>query len=87
METPTHKNFDSLGFVKKSKELGVKEEVAEYQAPQIEQDIGIAVSTVRDEMNSKDIATKKDLESAKNQIILWVAGLFIASGLLQHFFK
>jgi hypothetical protein len=38
-------------------------------------------------MRTKDLATKKDLEVTKNQIIIWVAGLFFASGLVQHFFK
>lgn len=38
-------------------------------------------------VQAKDIATKKDLEIAKNQIILWVTGLFVASGLIQHFLK
>ena len=33
------KNFDVLAFVKKSKELGATEPLAEYQARQIEQAI------------------------------------------------
>ncbi len=29
----------------------------------------------------------KDLETTKNQIIIWIGGLLFASGLIQHFFK
>ncbi|MDQ5921876.1 MAG: hypothetical protein QG673_1935 [Pseudomonadota bacterium] len=79
-------HFDSLEFVKKSKELGANEELAEYKARKIEQAIEIAVSSAREDIQAKDMATKKDLEIAKNQIILWVTGLFVASGLIQHFF-
>lgn len=92
------KHFDVLDFVKKSKQLGASEELAEYQARQIEQAIDFAISQAREEIDAKELATKRDLkelelsnkrdlESTKNQIILWVAGLFLASGLLQHFFK
>lgn len=87
MATLTSKHFDALAYVKKAKELGASEELAEFQARQIEQAIDVAVTTIKDEITLKDLATKRDLESSKNQIILWVAGLFIASGLLQHFFK
>lgn len=94
MAVMTANHFDALDYVKKSKELGVPEQVAEYQARQIEQSIEIAINTIRTEIENKDLATKKDIEmvraeiaQAKNQIILWVAGLFVASGLIQHFFK
>jgi hypothetical protein len=101
MATMTANHFDALDYVKKSKELGVPEQVAEYQARQIEQSIDIAVGTIRLELERKDLATKKDIKElelkietvrteisqASNKIILWVAGLFVASGLIQHFFK
>ena len=47
----------------------------------------MATSTIKEEITLKDLATKRDLESTKNQIILWVGGLVMASGLIQHFFK
>lgn len=37
-------------------------------------------------MSTPALATRKDLEVVKNQIIVWVAGLLVASGLIQHFF-
>ncbi|MCE2706682.1 MAG: hypothetical protein LW807_06360 [Proteobacteria bacterium] len=104
----TVNHFDALGYVKKSKELGVSEQVAEYQARQIEKSIEIAVSTVRAEIENKELATKKDIgevrkeieivrkeieivrkeiAQASNKTIVWIGGLFMASGLIQHFFK
>ena len=113
------KHFDSLEFVKKSKELGANEELAEYQARQIEQAIDIAISTARVEIDTRELATKKDIKElelkikeidsklelkieqvraevyqgraemhkSKYEIIIWVAGLLLASGVIQHFFK
>lgn len=46
---------------------------------------------MKKELAEKDLTTKLDLKreiaEAKNQLILWVAGMFIASGFIQHFFK
>ena len=85
--TLTSKHFDTLAYVKQARKLGTSEELAELQARQIEQAIDIAVATVKEEIALKDLATKRDLETTKNQIILWVGGLIMASGLIQHFFK
>ncbi|MFN7094099.1 MAG: hypothetical protein ACK4M7_01935 [Burkholderiales bacterium] len=106
------KHFDTLEFVQKSKELGVPEKVAEYQARQFEQAIEIAISTIKDNMESKELSTKTDIKElefkieqtraelfktieqtraeifkSKYEIIIWVAGLLTASGIVQHFFK
>ena len=60
----------------------------------IEKSIDIAVNTVRTEIESKELATKKDIETvhketaeASNKTIIWIGGLLLASGLIQHFFK
>lgn len=110
MATITNKHFDILEFVKKSKELGVDERVAELQARQIEQ-IVEAVQEQQieiDALKSKEPATKGDLfeikqeikqielkieqtrteiQKSKYEVVIWVAGLLVASGLIQHFFK
>lgn len=75
------KHFDALGYVKEAKKLGASEELAELQARQIEQAIEIAVATVKDEITLKDLATKKDIEVSKNQIILWVVGIMAANSI------
>lgn len=100
MTTITAKHFDVLSYVKKAKELGANEELAEYQARQIEQ-LADTIQEQRQEIESLkqlEPATKKDLEVLKlelqkeivqssNKIIIWVVGFIIASGLIQHFFK
>lgn len=101
MATLTTRHFDTLEYVKQAKKLGTTEELAEFQAKQIEQAIEVAISQIE----SKELATKQDIslvkqdislaklelekkiETSKNQIILWVAGLVMANGLIQHFFK
>jgi hypothetical protein len=90
MTTFTARHFDTLEYVKQAKKLGTSEELAEFQAKQIEQAIVVAVSQIE----SKELATKNDIKELElqisqtsNKIILWVCGLFVASGLLQHFFK
>ena len=64
------KHFDALEFVKKSKELGVSEPVAEYQARQFEQVIEIAVNAAKTTINDKELATKQNLELALKQLEL-----------------
>lgn len=88
------KHFDALDYVDRARALGVHEDVAKYQARQFEQAIDIAVKTARVEIENKELATKKDIEQVKAEIhkskfemVVWVAGLLIASGLIQHFFK
>lgn len=102
MMTFTAKRFDALDFVDKSKELGVDEKVAKYQARQIEQAIEIAVNSIKADMETKELATKLDIkelelklsaeiQKSKIDTILWVGGimvsLLIANGIIQHFFK
>src|SRR3990167_1906118 len=62
------KHFDALDFVKKSKALGVKDELAEYQARQLENVIDIASFTARQEFNVHELATKTDLKQLEVEI-------------------
>lgn len=55
------KHFDALGFVQKSKELGVSEQLAEYQARQLENVIDIASHATKKEVDGRELATKMDL--------------------------
>lgn len=68
MTAITTNHFDALTYVKKSKELGVPEQVAEYQARQIEQSIEIAVNTIRIEAENKDLATKDDIALVRSEL-------------------
>ena len=62
------KHFDLLNFVKKSKELGVPEPLAEYQGRQIEEAIQIAVASSHESVESRELATKKDLKELENRL-------------------
>ena len=68
MTAITMNHFDVFNYVKKSKELGVSEQVAEYQARQIEQSIEIAVNTVRSEIENKELSTKGDIDLVRKDI-------------------
>ena len=85
------RHFDALDYVDRSRALGVDENVAKYQARQMEQLLDMATENARTAIEAKELATKKDLMEVKFDIIIWVAGLvaglFVASGLIEHFFK
>lgn len=61
-------HFDTLAYVKKSRELGVPEPVAEYQAKQIEKVLDMAVNNMREEIHAKELATKRDLNDVKVEL-------------------
>ncbi len=75
MATATIKYFDTHEFVKKSKELGASEQLAEYQVKQIEQAIEIAVAQIE----GKELANKQDVQLAiaqlKTELIKWMIGI------------
>ena len=85
------RHFDALDYVDRSRALGVDENVAKYQARQMEQLLDMATENARTAIEAKELATKKDLMEVKFDIIIWVAGLvaglFVACGLIEHFFK
>ena len=70
MATLTMKHFDVLDFVKKSKELGATQEMAEFQARQIE----ILADTIQEQnqeieaLKKSEPATKRDLEIIKLEL-------------------
>ncbi len=82
MNTMTMKHFDVHGYVKKAKELGTSEELAEFQARQIEQAIESAAYNVE----SKNLASKADiaelrteLVSVELRLVKWVLGTGVAT--------
>ena len=60
--------FDIIDYIKKLRNAGVKQEVAEIQAQGLERVLEAAVSVSRDDMHSKELATRKDLEIAKKDL-------------------
>jgi len=98
MATHAIRHFDVLSYVDRSKALGLDEGLAKYQARQMEELLEMATDNARSAIEAKELATKKDLLEAKGdlkldiqksklELVMWVAGMFIASGLIQHFFK
>jgi membrane-bound ClpP family serine protease len=80
------KQFDALAYVKKAKELGTSEELAEFQARQIEQAFAAAISTIE----KRELATKTDIAMVraelreselrlKNELIKWILGTGVAT--------
>jgi hypothetical protein len=68
MAAITMQHFDTLNFVKKSKELGAPEALAEFQAVQIEHAIDIAITNAKYDIKNKEIATKGDMEINRQEI-------------------
>ena len=68
MSTLAIKYFDTHKYVKKSKDLGSSEELAEYQVAEFERAIETAIDSVRNEMGSKELATKHDINIVKYDI-------------------
>ncbi len=91
MSTISVKNFSIVEYIQRLRKANFSEEQAEVLAKETEQIISNVLEQAHQEVEKKDLATKKDLETTKNQLILWIVtwntGLLIASGLLQHFFK
>ena len=56
MTTLSVKHFDALSYVKKAKELGTSEELAEFQARQIEEAIEVAITAIKEEISLKDLS-------------------------------
>ena len=67
-EVMATKYFDTLGFVQKSKELGVPEPIATFQARQIEQAIAAAVTVVKEELKPEESITKIDIRVIKDDV-------------------
>src|SRR3990167_7799861 len=61
MTSAAKKYFDVLSYVKTSKALGVKEDLAEYQARQLAEIIDIASANTQEEFTVRELATKTDI--------------------------
>ena len=70
-------HFDVFDYVKSSKELGVSEAVAEYQARQIEHVIEIVTKQNKHEIEQKnaDIATKGDVRESELRLQKEIEGV------------
>jgi hypothetical protein len=62
------KHFDLLSFVKRSKELGASEPLAEYQGRQIEEAMEMAIAASHEAIETRGLATKEDIQTLKADI-------------------
>ena len=81
MATVTAKHFDVLAYVKKAKELGTSEDLAEFQARQIEEAIEVAISAIenrelatKNDINGMQKDLQKELIAAELRLIKWILG-------------
>lgn len=67
MSTATMTHFDTLGYVEKSTKLGANEELAKFQARELEAvyDMAVANSNQRLDNELNNVATKSDLKDIK----------------------
>lgn len=63
--TITHPRFDVVEYIKKLRNAGVTQEVAEIQAQEIEHVIDSVLEQTQTMINSKDLATKGDVRESE----------------------
>ena len=77
-------------------EVAVNSAKEELQAAQfsIKEDIKSKDLATKSDIRESELRLQKEIEmvkkeiaNSKNQIILWISSLLVASGLIQHFFK
>ena len=75
-----------------NKELATKGDVAVIKADieKVKADIEkvkIDIEKVKVEIEKLRLEMRKEIAESSTKIIMWVAGLLVASGMIQHFFK
>jgi hypothetical protein len=80
-------HFDALEYVEKAEKLGVSNEVAKFQAREMESlyniTLGKVKKEIKEEFTNKDLATKGDLRESefriKVELIKWILGTGLTS--------
>jgi hypothetical protein len=71
-------HFDVHEYIKNARKYGVKEDLAEFQAREIQKAITEAISTLED----KELAKKSDLIATELRLIKWTVGVGISAVIL-----
>lgn len=93
--------FDVVEYIKKLRNAGVSQEIAEVQAQEMEHVIESVLEQAKNAIDNKELATKHDIKElelkieqtkaeihkSKYDIVIWVAGLLIANGVITHLLK
>jgi hypothetical protein len=72
------KHFDVHDYIKNAKKFGVREDLAEFQAREIQKAIQEAVTS----LENKELAKKSDLIASELRLIKWVVGVGISAVIL-----
>jgi hypothetical protein len=76
MSTTVH--FDVHDYIKNARKYGVKEDLAEFQAREIQKAINEAVAA----LENKELAKKSDLIASELRLVKWVVGVGISAVIL-----
>lgn len=71
-------HFDVHEYIKNARKYGVKEDLAEFQAREIQKAITEAISTLED----KELAKKSDLIATELRLIKWTVSVGISAVIL-----
>jgi hypothetical protein len=67
--------FDPIEYIKRLRNLGVNQEVAEVQAQELEHVLETAIDIVKKDIFTKELATKADLGTTKAELQKEIAAL------------
>ena len=70
-----------VDYIHELKEAGFTDKQAEVQAKRLELAVSEIQIKIKEDLKQQDFATRRDLEAAKNQIILWVVGIIAANSI------
>lgn len=92
MSTISLSHFDALGYVEKSTKLGVNEDVARFQARELESVFDMAVAKANQHLDKElnTVATKLDIQELKSELrsemkalrfelLRWVVGVGVTT--------
>jgi hypothetical protein len=71
-------HFDVHDYIKNARKYGVKEDLAEFQAREIQKAIQEAIAS----LENKELAKKSDLIATELRLIKWVVGVGFSSVIL-----
>ncbi|MDQ5921088.1 MAG: hypothetical protein QG673_1144 [Pseudomonadota bacterium] len=72
-----------------SKDFSTKQDVRESEL-RLQKEIEVVrkdIEVVRKDIGIELEGVRKEIAQSMNKVVLWVAGLLVATGLIQHFFK
>ena len=66
--TVNNARFDVVEYIKRLRQAGASQEIAEIQAQELEHVLGVAVTLAKEDLKSKELVTKQDLFVTKLEL-------------------